>query len=470
MARARIVDDLLGSATSLPQLWGRRAFRQIRLRWFVPPAMIVSLLVGRRLGFELPVVPIVGLAVANAAYNTLFAWWLRRYHDRLYNEAWIDRYFTIGQVVADYAAMLLLLHFTGGVWSPLAIFLLFHVILAAVQFRRRVAYVFAALAAAGLWLLLLAYTQGWLDPVNLVYHGRQLNPSDRGVEAVIMLAFFSATVFITADLVTRIMRRLRVRVRDLAHATRALGEANDALIELNRERTRLMLEVAHNLRSPLSAGLGLIELLRDGDLGPVTDKQATHLKRLDVRLRDQHRMIGELLTIGMVRDASHEIPDVVVDLRELARHIDHAFRAEAERKRLTFELACDDDLPEIESGADLLEKMMDNLVSNAIKYTPEGGTVGVQFHRNGNGFVRITVTDTGIGIPKAEQRNLFKEFFRASNAKQHTENGTGLGLALVQQSVHRHHGRMNLTSAEGRGTEIEIVLPTHQPGSPRPGS
>jgi signal transduction histidine kinase len=106
--------------------------------------------------------------------------------------------------------------------------------------------------------------------------------------------------------------------------------------------------------------------------------------------------------------------------------------------------------------------VLQNLVSNAIKYTPEGGTVGVRFSRHGADEVRLEVEDTGIGIPLGEQDKLFREFFRASNAKKLTSEGTGLGLALVKQSVDRHRGRIDVKSAEGLGTTVVIDLPTRQ--------
>jgi len=120
------------------------------------------------------------------------------------------------------------------------------------------------------------------------------------------------------------------------------------------------------------------------------------------------------------------------------------------------------DLPRIDSGAGMIEQLVDNLVSNAIKYTPEGGEVEVRFERDGASNVRIAVRDTGIGIPEQEQPMLAREFFRASNAREHTKDGTGLGLAIVKQTVDRHLGRMEIASAQGRGTTVEIVLPIHR--------
>jgi signal transduction histidine kinase len=138
------------------------------------------------------------------------------------------------------------------------------------------------------------------------------------------------------------------------------------------------------------------------------------------------------------------------------------FRDEADRRGLRLEIDVEEDLPPVDSGADLLEQVMENLVSNAIKYTPEGGTIQVAFKSSGPGSVQLIVTDTGIGIPTQEQEKLFHEFFRASNAKKITSEGTGLGLVLVKQTVERHGGSLDLLSEEGRGTTVTIELPIHR--------
>ncbi len=111
---------------------------------------------------------------------------------------------------------------------------------------------------------------------------------------------------------------------------------------------------------------------------------------------------------------------------------------------------------------------MENLVSNAIKYTPPGGEVGCDSQPASRARCASTVRDTGIGIPEREQEKLFQEFFRASNAKKHSPAGTGLGLALVKQTVERHHGRIRVESAEGRGTTVTIDLPVRRVSLPAP--
>ena len=163
-----------------------------------------------------------------------------------------------------------------------------------------------------------------------------------------------------------------------------------------------------------------------------------------------------------MRDWSREIPDVVVDLDGLAAYTERLFRDDAANRKVGFKVTIEEDLPHIDSGTELLEQVMENLVSNAIKYTPEGGTVEVRFKRHDADIIEIRVKDTGIGIPSEEQEKLFQEFFRASNAKRHTTAGTGLGLTLVKQTVERHKGEVQVNSTEGEGTEVIVRLPIHQ--------
>ena len=615
--------ELIPGRQNLPQLWGRRGFWQIKLRWAVGPLMVAGVVVGLALGFQFPVVPILCIALASPLYNAFFAWIFSRYESRLQAEPQLDRFFTVVEVLVDYAAMLLLLHFTGGVASPLIFFLVFHVIIAAIQFSPGTAYGLAGLAVGGLWILLVGDVTGWYPSYYIVYHGDPALVVSNTVSAVLMLLFFAATLFLVVVMVSRIMGRLRRRVRELAVATTKMADLNEKLnslyaivrtiggerhlepilatatselakvmeipavavkllsedgktlryvaahglpskltqekvvhldqsplnqriidgetlvearideddtlqlrqelsalgirsavlaplkvedrvigtlgfysqapdhfqasdtdylqlaaelvaiaidgarayesIEaLMQERTQFMLQVAHNLRAPLGAGLTMLDLLQEGMLGEVTEAQADYLKRIDVRLRSLNQTIGELLTIAKTRDWSREIPDVVVDLADLANLTAQTFSEEAARKGLTLKVTAEEGLPKVDSGADLLEQVMENLVSNAIKYTPEGGKVEVRFQQGDPGEVRLVVSDTGIGIPATEQDKLFHEFFRASNAKKIAAEGTGLGLVLVKQTVERHSGRLALESVEGEGTTVTIELPCRQ--------
>ena len=198
----------LAARFDLPRPWGRRGWLQIRLRWAVAPLMLAGLALARALGFELPAVPILLVALAIPLYNAGFAWILRRFGERLDAEPALDRAVMTAEVALDYLAMLLLIHLTGGVASPLVFFLIFHVIIGAVEFASATACLFATLAAGGLWALWGAHVAGWLPSHGLVFQGQAIHLLDRPAPIVVLLGFFTATLFITALMVSRIVDEL----------------------------------------------------------------------------------------------------------------------------------------------------------------------------------------------------------------------------------------------------------------------
>ncbi|MCB1007588.1 MAG: HAMP domain-containing histidine kinase [Acidobacteria bacterium] len=456
---APLATESLAEHFRLPQLWGRRGFWQIRLRWAVAPMMILGLVVAEALGFELDRPAILAIAIASPLYNAVFAFVFRRYEARIAADRELERLLVVIEVVVDYGVMLLLLHVTGGAASPLLLLLLLHVLVGAIQFSAGTAYLFAALASAGPWVLLVGQVAGWWTPSPLAFRGETLDLIARPDAAALLLGSFTVTLFLAATMVSRIMSQLR-------HGVEKLGVATAEIERLLADRVQFTLQVAHNLRAPLSAGLGMLELLRTGRMGELDPRQSALLARLDDRLRALDRAAGQLLTIARTRDFSTEIPDVMVDPRDLAAEVRETFEEEAKSLGLRFVVTVEPDLPPVESGVDLLEEMMENLVSNALRYTPEGGVVDVRFERGEPGELRIVVVDTGIGIPQAEQSRLFQEFFRGSNAKRHSPAGTGLGLALVKRTVDRHHGRVRLTSEEGAGTQVVVEIPVRRVGAP----
>ncbi len=236
------------------------------------------------------------------------------------------------------------------------------------------------------------------------------------------------------------------------------ARAFQSIGELMGERNKFMLQVTHNMRAPIGACLGMLDLLSGDFLGEVSDEQGDYLGRIERRLKVLNRAIGELLTLAQTRDGKTDIAPVHVEPDQLAREVEQDFREEAESKGLEFIVDVAGSLPGLSSGADLLRQVLDNLVSNAIKYT-ESGWIHVTFALGSGGQLKIIVADSGIGIPMVEQPKLFTEFFRATNAKKMEAQGTGLGLALVKQAVNWHGGHLHFKSEEGKGTMVIVELP-----------
>jgi signal transduction histidine kinase len=235
------------------------------------------------------------------------------------------------------------------------------------------------------------------------------------------------------------------------------ARAYEAIENLIQERSRFMNRVAHNLRTPLAAVASMLEVVRDGYLGGPNDDLRKHLRRIDHRVQNMLLMINELMTLAKSRSKQQPLEYRPVDLKVVTSRIHQTFQEKSAEKNLTFRVTVPENLPKIKGDQEMVEQMFENLVSNAIKYTPEGGHIGITFWPGANETVRIVISDSGIGIPKDEMPRVFTEFFRASNVKNVI--GTGLGLAIAKEIVDQHGGQIHVESEEGLGTTFVIHLP-----------
>jgi len=235
------------------------------------------------------------------------------------------------------------------------------------------------------------------------------------------------------------------------------AQAYEAIENLIQERSRFMNRVAHNLRAPLAAMASMLEVVQDGYLGDMNDKLRKHLCRIDQRVQNMLLMIDELMTLAKSKSRQRRLEYRTVDLKVVTDRIHQTFQERAAQKNLSFKVTVPEDLPKIKGDQEMVEQMLENLVSNAIKYTPEGGRIGMTFWPGANKTVRIILSDSGIGIPKDEIPRLFTEFFRASNVQNAI--GTGLGLTIVKEIVDQHGGQIQVESEEGLGTTFVIHLP-----------
>jgi len=236
------------------------------------------------------------------------------------------------------------------------------------------------------------------------------------------------------------------------------ARAYEAIERLIQERSWYMMRVTHNLRAPLAAMISMLELIQGRYLGDLNDEQHEYLRRLDRRSRTMLSMINEMMTLAENRGDTGRVIREPVDPVMIGNRIRRTFEGEASAKGVNFKVVVPEALPPIQGDPGMIEQMLENLVSNAIKYTPSEGSVSVAFSR-ANHTLRIEVSDTGIGIPRADRSRLFDDFFRAENAKAVEADGTGLGLAIVKEIVDKHGGRIMVQSEEGFGTIFVVHMP-----------
>ncbi|MGO4536142.1 sensor histidine kinase [Leifsonia sp. 2MCAF36] len=220
--------------------------------------------------------------------------------------------------------------------------------------------------------------------------------------------------------------------------------------------------ISHELRTPLSSILGYLELMRDDEDAPLSEEQ---LQYLSVAERNAHRLlrlVGDLLFTAQVESGRFPLDIKDVELGGVVSASVESAGPVAANAGVT--LVSDGPAEPLAVRGDpvRLGQAVDNLVSNALKFTPSGGTVTVSLRRDGEQVV-IAVTDTGMGIPAVELSQLSQRFFRASTATRNAVPGVGLGLTITKAIVTAHGGRLDIASEEGVGTSISIVLPVETP-------
>jgi PAS domain S-box-containing protein len=220
--------------------------------------------------------------------------------------------------------------------------------------------------------------------------------------------------------------------------------------------------ISHELRTPLSSILGYLELMRDDEESPLSDEQLLYLGVAERNAHRLLRLVGDLLFTAQVESGRFplDITDVVLGTVVSASVESATPVAGAAGVTLVSEVPSE--AVQVRGDAVRLGQAVDNLVSNAVKFTPSGGTVTVSLRRDGDEAV-IAVTDTGIGIPAVELSQLSQRFFRASTATRNAVPGVGLGLTITKAIVTAHGGRLDIASEEGVGTSISLVLPVETP-------
>jgi signal transduction histidine kinase len=255
--------------------------------------------------------------------------------------------------------------------------------------------------------------------------------------------------------VERSRRSERVARREAEQARELLSYQNEQLVEIDTLKDEFVSSVSHELRTPLTSISGYVELLLEDE--PDEEKRG-YLAIVD---RNAHRLLGlvsDLLFTARLQEGRLELDRSEVDLTELVRHAVESARPRSETSsvELTVEI---EGVVQVHGEQARLAQLLDNLVSNAIKFTPQGGRVTVRL-TGGDGLARIEVTDTGIGIPDQEREKLFERFFRSQTALERQIQGTGLGLYISKAIVEAHGGRIGVHSREGQGTTFVVELPT----------
>jgi PAS domain S-box-containing protein len=267
------------------------------------------------------------------------------------------------------------------------------------------------------------------------------------------------TVSLILDATER-KRQATMRERELSLSRREreqLAQQNARLVELDHMKDEFVALVSHELRTPLTSIVGYLELVLDGEAGPVTSTQERFLHTIDRNARALSTIVGDLLFLASLDAGKLKLHTAEVDLEQLLSDAVDGCCPLATSRGIAVTVEADQ-VPAVQGDGTRLAQLADNLLTNAIKFTPDGGHVDVRAREDGRRAI-IEISDSGIGIPADEIPRLFTRFYRASTATQQHISGTGLGLAVVKSIVDAHHGAIEVDSSPGVGTTMRVQLP-----------
>jgi signal transduction histidine kinase len=232
----------------------------------------------------------------------------------------------------------------------------------------------------------------------------------------------------------------------------------EALQTADRAKSDFVRMITHEFRSPLSAVQSMLRLLELGIVEPLGEKQRDLVERSQRRVSHLLALVNDLLELAAGKMQPLQSEKQKVDLSNILAKVSEIMQPRAVEKGLRYAVDVETEPLLLAGFEDSLERMIMNLISNAVKYTPSGGTVSVKAGCE-HGEIALEVSDTGIGIPEEAMSRIFSEFYRAKNAKSTNVDGTGLGLVIVKDVVEQHGGRISVRSRVGEGTTFTISLP-----------
>ncbi len=263
-------------------------------------------------------------------------------------------------------------------------------------------------------------------------------------------------------------RRLAELEEGFAHSNREVFAMNEALVQMNarlseldRMKDTFLSMITHELRTPMTAMIGLAENLEAGVYGPLNETQTETLHKIIESGGRLRQLVNDLLDLSKMEAGAMRLQREPLDPRTLVEAVIYQLESLAEAGGVKLVNRVGYDLPEVDCDGQRIEQVLTNLISNALKFTPPDGSVTISAATQ-NDFVVFTVTDTGCGIPPESQAHIFDKFIQLHPNRDDRTKGTGLGLAIVRHLVELHGGSVSVESEVGQGSRFSFRLPISQ--------
>jgi len=250
----------------------------------------------------------------------------------------------------------------------------------------------------------------------------------------------------------------RTLERRVEERTAELQKALERVSELSQLKANFISNISHELRTPLTHIKGYTELLITKSMGPITEEQRHALQVSQQSTTRLEALIEDLIMVSLASRGELSINQQDVDIRRLANLAVKSSSGRAQDRGVNLHAVIDDDLPFVQADSQKIAWVLNQLIDNGIKFTPSGGSVVISIQREGENLILVSITDTGIGIPPNQIKDIFESFHQLDGSSTRRYGGTGLGLSLVRDIIEAHGSMLDVQSTEGRGTTFKFPL------------
>jgi signal transduction histidine kinase len=425
--------------------------RFINLRWIIVIGIFVTANFAKfALEIDLPIVPIFIVTFCILILNIACLCFQK--HVKSYE------HFANLQISVDWIALIFLVHYTGGIESPVIFYFIFHVIISAILLSEKKCYrqtSFALLLITGLSIL------EYFSIIPHV-HIKELFPTpvfDNGLYLLSIISFSITSLYISAYLATSVNNRLRKRENEIVALKNEITDAYNKLEVIDREKSEFTYKVTHELRSPLSAIQSLLKSIEEGYAGEISQKARDLVVRSEQRTSFLITLVNGLLDLIAGKIGKPKEGDTKsIDINVAVNNTLHLMQEKTKAKKLKIIIKSTPEPSCLRIVPDDLDIILTNLIDNSVKYTEQGGTISINSTITDK-EVKLEMSDTGIGIIKEDLNKIFNEFYRSKNAKATNLRGTGLGLSIVKNLIKQYGGNIDIRSEIGKGTTVTISFP-----------
>lgn len=420
----------------------------INLRWIACFLILSILFVSVYIfDFSLPVGHLLIVVFAIFFYNSIFALITKFILSCKSVKSRFLLIFINSQIILDLIFFTAMLHYSGGVENPFKYIYMFHIIISSKLLSMKNTLLHVTISAVLFNFIAWGEYLGFLEHYSL--QGIMIQDNFLfTLQRTFALTFALFVIFYLAEVISTKLRT----------SWGELEQRNRELIALDKERVFVMQRVSHDLKSPLSAIASLIQLVLNGYTGKINQNQRNILDKAKRRTRELMELVNDILLYARLKKLpDHFVEQKVFNVSKVLKNQTELLNPLARDKNIDFRINIEKGLKVI-GEKDSAKEAFTNLIENAIKYTPNNGKVTVNARKNKDNIL-IKISDTGIGIPKEDQEDVFKEFFRASNVKKTKIEGTGLGMSIVKKIITLMRGKIDLESQENKGTTFYIKLP-----------